>query len=102
LAGVTSTGIVTIFGPTDPHGRLPHRPNATAIWGGEGFACRPCYDGRDYAPCPHNGCMGQVTPAMVLEEVLRLAAARAEGRALPPRVMSPLPAPLVQIDGAQR
>ena len=64
LAGITATDIVTIFGPTDPHGRLPQRAGCVAIWGGEGFACRPCYDGRDYAPCPHNGCMEQVvTPA---------------------------------------
>lgn len=98
MAGLTSTGIVTIFGPTDPHGRLPRRGNTVALWGGEGFACRPCYDGRDYAPCPHNGCMAQVTPAMVLAEVLVLIKTRTEGRVLAPRVAAPSPAPFVQIE----
>lgn len=89
MAGITSTAIVTIFGPTDPHGRLPQRGNCVALWGGEGFACRPCYDGHNYAPCPHNGCMEQVTPEMVLAEVDVLLRARAEGRELPPRVLVP-------------
>ncbi len=34
LAGVTRVGIVSIFGPTDPRGRLPQRADAVAIWGG--------------------------------------------------------------------
>ncbi len=98
LAGITSTAIVTIFGPTDPHGRLPQRANCVALWGGEGFACRPCYDGRDYAPCTHNGCMAQVTPALVLAQVRSLLAARAAGRLLPPRVLTPNHAALLAIE----
>lgn len=97
MAGITSTGIVTVFGPTDPHGRLPQRPNSVALWGGEGFACRPCYDGRDYPPCPHNGCMEQVTPLMVLEQVEALLAARSQNRPLMPRVLVPSHTGLVQI-----
>ncbi|MGI4828640.1 MAG: glycosyltransferase family 9 protein [Janthinobacterium lividum] len=97
LAGITSTAIVTIFGPTDPHGRLPQRANCIALWGGEGFACRPCYDGREYAPCPHNGCMDQVTPAMVLQEVESLLQARREHRALPPSVKVPTRGSLIQL-----
>ena len=97
LAGITRTAIVTIFGPTDPRGRLPQVPNAVALWGGEGFACRPCYDGRDYAPCPHNGCMEQVTPAMALGEVQNLLLAVAKGHQLPPRVVVPAHTPLVQL-----
>lgn len=89
LAGITSTGIVAIFGPTDPRGRLPQRSGSVALWGGEGFACRPCYDGREYAPCPHNGCMHQVTPERVVTEVLLLLEARGQGRSLPPRVLTP-------------
>ena len=98
LAGITSTAIVTIFGPTDPHGRLPQRANCVALWGGEGFACRPCYDGRDYAPCTHNGCMMQVTPAFVLAQVQALLAARAAGRLLPPRVLTPSHVALLAIE----
>lgn len=89
LAGIASTAIVTIFGPTDPRGRLPQRENCVALWGGEGFACRPCYDGRDYAPCGDNGCMQQVTPEMVLAEVATLLEARREGRRQPPAVRVP-------------
>ena len=98
LAGITSTAIVSIFGPTDPHGRLPRRSNTVALWGGEGFACRPCYDGRDYAPCLHNGCMSQITPGMALEQVNLLLQARSEGRKLPPRVLLLDPSPSVQIE----
>jgi heptosyltransferase-2 len=72
LAGVTRAGLIGLFGPTDPRSRLPRRPNAVALWGGEGFACRPCYDGRDFAPCTHNGCLHQITPAMVVAETLNL------------------------------
>ena len=92
LAGITSTSIVALFGPTDPHGRLPRRGNTVAIWGGEGFACRPCYDGRDYAPCQHNGCIRQITPALVFEHILRLLAARSRGEDLLPCIVVPEPA----------
>lgn len=84
LAGLTRTALVSVFGPVDPHGRLPHRPNAVALWGGEGFACRPCYDGRDYAPCTFNGCIRQVTPDLVLTHVHQLLTASAP---LAPRVV---------------
>jgi len=86
LAGITRTRIVAIFGPTDPHGRLPHRGNCVALWGGEGFACRPCYDGRDYAPCSHNGCVRQITAEMVMDQVSRLLSADGP---MPPRVVLP-------------
>jgi heptosyltransferase-2 len=99
LAGVTSTAIVAVFGPTDPRGRLPQRANCTAIWGGEGFACRPCYDGRDYAACGHNGCMHRVTVPMVVQEVELLLAARRNGTPLPPRVVTP-PSSFMQITRA--
>lgn len=97
LAGLTSTAVVTIFGPTDPHGRLPWRPNSVALWGGEGFACRPCYDGRDYAPCPDNACMAQITSAMVASEVKQLLEARANGLEQPPKVILPPAAGFVDI-----
>ena len=88
LAGITSIAIVAIFGPTDPAGRLPQRANAVALWGGEGFACRPCYDGRDYAPCTDNGCMRQVTIQMAIDEVLRMISQRG-GTSAAPRIIAP-------------
>ena len=97
LAGLTSTAIVALFGPTDPHGRLPRRANVTALWGGEGFGCRPCYDGRDYAACQHNGCIRQITPACALEQIRRLLDAGARGQELPPCVVAPDPAGFVPL-----
>ena len=94
LAGITSTAIVSIFGPTDPRGRLPQRANTVALWGGEGFACRPCYDGRDYAPCLNNGCVQQITPAMVFTETTSLLSAIREGQNHPPRVRTPKHTPV--------
>lgn len=89
LAGLTPVGLVSIFGPTNPWGRLPARPNTVAIWGGEGFACRPCYDGNSYAPCPNNLCMQQVTPAMVLVEVENALQHRSGHVQAPPLVVLP-------------
>ena len=102
LAGITSTAIVSLFGPTDPHGRLPQRENCVALWGGEGFACRPCYDGRDYAPCAHNGCLAEVDPAWVAEQVREMIRVRREGRSLPPRVLVPGHRELVQLEPTLR
>ena len=101
LAGLTRTSIVALFGPTDPHVFLPQRPGVVALWGGEGFACRPCYDGHHFAPCPSNDCMAQITPAMVATEVLAQLAARNSGTLPAPRILTPPstipPAPLIQL-----
>lgn len=89
LAGLSTTCLVGIFGPTDPATRVPRRPLAVGIWGGQGFACRPCYDGRDFAPCQFNGCMHQVTSEMVLRELDRLLSDRSLGKLSPWRVVYP-------------
>jgi heptosyltransferase-2 len=94
LAGLTRAAIVTIFGPVDPHGRLPQRAGSVALWGGEGFACRPCYDGRDYAPCSNNLCIQQITPGMAVTELEALLLARREGRATLPRIRVPKHTPV--------
>jgi heptosyltransferase-2 len=98
LAGITGTGIVAIFGPTSPYRFMPQRENCVALWGGEGFACRPCYDGRDFAPCKNNGCVQQVTPEMVLERVEQLMKAMREGVALRPQVIVPEHTELVHLN----
>lgn len=89
LAGLCATCLVGIFGPTDPATRIPRRQYAVGIWGGQGFACRPCYDGRDFAPCRFNGCMHQVTPDLVLQELDRLIDARDRQIPSPWRVVAP-------------
>jgi heptosyltransferase-2 len=83
LAGVTRTAIVAIFGPTSPHVFCPQRAGVVALWGGETLACRPCYDGSNFAPCTNNGCVQQMAPALVLQHVERLLAAQ-KPAALPP------------------
>jgi heptosyltransferase-2 len=81
LAGLTKSAIVAMFGPVDPAGRLPQRAGCVALWGGAGFACRPCYDGREFADCAHNGCLEEVTPQRVLEEVERVLTPEGRGEA---------------------
>jgi ADP-heptose:LPS heptosyltransferase len=97
MAGITGVGVVSIFGPTDPRGRLPQRANTVALWGGEGFACRPCYDGRDFAPCLHNGCMRQVSVEMVVREVYNVLEQRRSGPSMPPRVVTPTSTVVAQL-----
>ncbi len=69
LAGLSSTKLLALFGPTDPGSFLPRRPGVRVLWGGEGLACRPCYDGRDFAPCESNGCMQSIGTETVLAEM---------------------------------
>ncbi|MDE1154391.1 MAG: glycosyltransferase family 9 protein [Acidobacteriaceae bacterium] len=98
LAGITQAGVVTIFGPVDPRGRLPQRHNCVALWGGEGFACRPCYDGRSYAPCSNNLCMQQITPSMVLGEIETVLEARRTQKPFVPRVRVPRHTPVQMVE----
>lgn len=94
MAGLSRTCLVGIFGPTDPATRVPRRPLAVGIWGGQGFACRPCYDGRNFAPCQFNGCMHQVNPEHVLRELDQLLSAQSMGVSNPWRVVYPDDNPL--------
>jgi heptosyltransferase-2 len=76
LAGLSDCGIVGLFGPTSPWGRLPRREYSVALWGGERLACRSCYDGREYAPCPANLCIREIDYRIVLSEVMEIASRR--------------------------
>jgi heptosyltransferase II len=89
LAGLSQTPLVGLFGPTDPSNFLPRREFVTGIWGGVNFACRPCYDGSNFAPCKHNGCMHQVTPELVVREMDSLLERKAQGLPSPPRIVFP-------------
>ncbi len=95
LAGVTSIGIIALFGPTDPRGRLPQRPGTLALWGGEHLPCRPCYDGRDFAQCPLNECMREITPQEVARHVRLMLLNRAQqGQSLPQVLAQPSAEPI--------
>jgi heptosyltransferase-2 len=94
MAGLSKTCLIGIFGPTDPATRIPRRPFSVGIWGGQGFACRPCYDGQEFAPCRFNGCMHQVAPEQVLREIDRLLHERSIGGSSPWRIIYPDGGPL--------
>ncbi len=93
LAGLSRAAVVALFGPTDPGSFMPSRLGIAGIWGGEGFACRPCYDGRNFPPCENNGCMQQITVTMVLAQLDRLLAAPAS----PARLVMPSAAAATEV-----
>jgi heptosyltransferase-2 len=69
LAGLSHAPLLALFGPTDPSSFLPRRPDVRVLWGGAGLACRPCYGGRDFAPCESNGCMQSIAIDTVLATI---------------------------------
>lgn len=89
MAGLSATPLLGIFGPTDPATRIPRRPYSVGLWGGQGFACRPCYDGTDFAPCEFNGCMHQITVERAIRELDRMLDERSQGLESPWRVVFP-------------
>ncbi|MGB7591418.1 MAG: glycosyltransferase family 9 protein [Terriglobia bacterium] len=79
MAALSSAAVLALFGPTFPGERLPSHPELRVLWGGERLACRPCYDGREFAACPDNRCMKEISPSLVLaaaEEMLAKATTR--------------------------
>jgi len=74
LAGLAGCGLVGLFGPTTPSKFLPRRNGVVGLWGGERLPCRPCYDGREFAPCSSNGCMISITPQRVAATIEELRA----------------------------
>ncbi len=98
MAGVTRCVLLGIFGPVNPWERLPRRAGAAALWGGEGFGCRPCYDGRNYAACQDNLCMAQVTPEAAFGRLEAMLQHRGDGTLLGPAVhLPPATQPLIQM-----
>jgi heptosyltransferase-2 len=66
IAGISRAAVIAIFGPTTMRNFLPRRERVTGLWGGERLPCRPCYDGRDFAPCKNNVCVQDVSVAQAL------------------------------------
>jgi heptosyltransferase-2 len=66
MATLSSAAILALFGPTQPGEMLPSHPGLRVLWGGERLACRPCYDGREFAACADNRCMKEISPSLVL------------------------------------
>jgi heptosyltransferase-2 len=66
LARLARTPVLALFGPTPPSHFLPENESDTVLWGGEDLACRPCYDGREFADCSDNQCMKSISAEVVL------------------------------------
>ncbi len=73
LARLVRTPVIGLFGPTVPRHVLgTESPEVRAIWGGAELACRPCYDGRNYAPCSNNLCIRSIATRDVYDAVREL------------------------------
>jgi heptosyltransferase II len=77
FARLVRTPVVALFGPTDPRQMLGPDDDITALWGGDGLPCRPCYDGRNYADCADNLCMQDISVDRVMQAVQRRLAGAA-------------------------
>ena len=76
LARLARTPVIGLFGPTMPTKSLVDAPDVVALWGGADLACRPCYNGREYAACTNNVCIQRIAVTDVMPHVERLVAAR--------------------------
>jgi lipopolysaccharide heptosyltransferase II len=70
FARLVRTPVIGLFGPTPPRNMVGEDPDVDVLWGGANLACRPCYDGRDYAQCSNNLCMKDTSVETVLRTVL--------------------------------
>jgi heptosyltransferase-2 len=77
LARLVRAPLLALFGQTIPSQFLVTDADTQAIWGGASLACRPCYDGREFADCRDNLCMKDIATADVVDRALvMLASAR--------------------------
>lgn len=83
LARLVRAPVLALFGPTNPAQFLAPGPDVAVQWGGVALACRPCYNGRDFASCSNNLCMQDIAVSDVLRTVAGL---RAAGRHSPSSV----------------
>jgi heptosyltransferase-2 len=74
LARLVRAPLVALFGPTSPHDFAPEDGRTRVLWGGRRLACRPCYDGREVAPCRDNLCMQELSVDAVEDAALAMAA----------------------------
>ena len=72
LARLVRAPTVALFGPTDPAQFVGRDSRVTVLWGGADLACRPCYDGRNFASCADNICINRVGVEEVLTAVRRV------------------------------
>lgn len=73
LAQLVRARAVSLFGPTIPERVIALDGSTEVLWGGAQLACRPCYDGREFAVCSRNLCMEDISVASVVSAIDRLA-----------------------------
>ena len=76
LARLVGAPLIGLFGPTIPSKSLTESPEVVALWGGPELACRPCYNGREYADCRDNICMSGIRVDAVEMHVDAILSAR--------------------------
>jgi heptosyltransferase-2 len=79
LAGVP---LIALFGPTDPAEFAPEDDRTTVLWGGARIACRPCYDGHEFANCNDNICMKDIDVDVVVRTARTVLARGRSARSL--------------------
>lgn len=72
LARLVRCPVVALFGPTIPSKAITADADVRVLWGGADLACRPCYNGRDFAQCSNNLCMRDIAVRNVADEVTTL------------------------------
>jgi heptosyltransferase-2 len=76
LARLVRVPLLALFGPTIPEQVLSIDDSVTVVWGGRHLACRPCFDGREFARCANNVCLSSVEPAQVATAALKILEVR--------------------------
>lgn len=76
LARLVRAPLLALFGPTSPGQFATEDATTSVIWGGASLACRPCYDGREFAACSNNLCMQDISVAAVADRALAILAHR--------------------------
>ncbi|MDB4877432.1 MAG: glycosyl transferase family 9 [Gemmatimonadetes bacterium] len=72
LARLAGAPLLALFGPTMPSQFIVEDDRTSVLWGGAHLACRPCYDGREFATCAANVCMSGIEPEAVLRSARAL------------------------------
>lgn len=72
LADLAPCPVLALFGPTMPEEKISLHPASRFIWGGKDLACRPCYDGKEYANCRSNDCLKVISPNQVAVQALEM------------------------------
>ena len=75
LARLVRAPLLALFGPTSPSQFVLEGDATTVLWGGASLACRPCYDGREFAACANNLCMKDIPTSAVIDRALAMLTA---------------------------